>query len=99
NSLLRQTGGSVGLAAFATLMGRYASRAYDAMRASMDASRPIVAARIAAIEKMLSARGLDPTAAHQAAARMLDGELRRQAMVISFERLFYLAGILFLLVL
>ena len=58
-----------------------------------------MAARIAAIEKMLSARGLDPTAAHQAAARMLDGELRRQAMVISFERLFYLAGILFLLVL
>ena len=30
---------------------------------------------------------------------MLDGILRRQALVLSFERLFYLAGILFLCVL
>jgi len=99
NSLLRQTGGSVGLAVFATLMSRYATRAYDSLRASIDPSRPVVAARISAIETMLSKRGIDPIAAHQGAARMLEGELRRQAMVISFERLFYLAGILFLLVL
>jgi DHA2 family multidrug resistance protein len=98
NSLLRQTGGSVGLAVFATLMSRFATRARDGMLANVDLSRPAAASRISGIEKMLSARGVDPIAAHQTAARMLDGELRQQAMLISFERLFYLSGILFLLV-
>jgi len=99
NSLLRQTGGSVGLAIFATLMSRFASTAYDALRRSIEPSRAVVTMRIAGIEKMLQGRGFDPVAAHQTALRMLDGQLRQQAMVISFERLFYLAGILFLLVL
>jgi MFS transporter, DHA2 family, multidrug resistance protein len=99
NSLLRQTGGSIGLAVFATLMSRFASQAYDQMRASITMARPVVAARIAGMTRMLMGRGFDAASAQQMAMRMLDGELRRQAMVISFERLFYLAGILFLLVL
>jgi DHA2 family multidrug resistance protein len=99
NSLLRQTGGSIGLAVFATMMSRYATRARDGMLASITMSRDVVATRISAIQSMLMSRGLDPGAARSNAARMLDGELRRQAMVISFERLFYLAGILFLFVL
>jgi DHA2 family multidrug resistance protein len=99
NSLLRQTGGSIGLAVFATLMSRFASNAYDAMRADLTMARPAVAARVTGTVRMLMARGFDAGSAQQMAFRMLDGELRRQAMVISFERLFYLAGILFLLVL
>jgi DHA2 family multidrug resistance protein len=99
NSLLRQTGGSVGLAVFATLMSRYATQARGGLLAAYDASRPAVAARVAGIQRMLEGRGLDPQSAHAAAARMLDGQLRQQAMVISFEKLFYLSGILFLLVL
>ncbi|HWS71192.1 MAG TPA: MFS transporter, partial [Thermoanaerobaculia bacterium] len=99
NSLLRQTGGSVGLAVFATLMSRYATRARGGLLAAYDATRPAVAARLAGIERMLQGRGLDPQSAHGAAARMLDGQLRQQALVISFEKLFYLSGILFLLVL
>ena len=58
-----------------------------------------MAARFAAIQRMLQGRGLDVGAARQAAAHMIDGQLRRQAMLISFEKLFYLSGILFLLVL
>src|SRR5438105_5037907 len=97
NSLLRQTGGSVGLAIFATMMSRFATRARDGMLGSM--SPQIAATRIAGIKSMLTSRGLDPIAAQSTAAQILDGQLRQQAMVISFERLFYLAGILFLLVL
>jgi len=99
NSLLRQTGGSVGLAVFATLMSRYATRARGGLLAAYDATRPAVAARLSGIQRMLEGRGLDPQSAHAAAARMLDGQLRQQSMVISFEKLFYLSGILFLLVL
>ncbi|MCU1347439.1 MAG: Drug resistance transporter EmrB/QacA subfamily, partial [Acidobacteria bacterium] len=99
NSLLRQTGGSVGLAVFATLLSRYTLRARGGLLAAYDASRPAVAARMAGIQGMLQAHGYDPQSARATAARMLDGQLRQQAMVISFEKLFYLSGILFLLVL
>ncbi len=99
NSLLRQTGGSAGLAVFATLIARFATRARDAMLASVTLDRPAVAARFAALQQSLAAHGFSPGAARSTAARMLDGVLRQQAMVLAFERLFYLAGILFLCVL
>ena len=99
NSLLRQIGGSVGLAIFATMMGRWATSARGGMLANISVARPAVAARVASMETMLRGRGLDPAAAHVRAAGMLDGLLRQQALVLSFERLFYLAGILFLCVL
>jgi DHA2 family multidrug resistance protein len=58
-----------------------------------------MASRMAGIQRMLQSRGMDAGSARQAAARMIDGGLRQQAMVISFEKLFYLSGILFLCVL
>jgi DHA2 family multidrug resistance protein len=99
NSLLRQTGGSMGLAVFATMMSRYASRAREAMLPSISIDRPEVAGRIAAMQHMLQGRGFDAHGAQATAAQILDMQVRRQAMVISFEKLFYLAGILFLCVL
>jgi MFS transporter, DHA2 family, multidrug resistance protein len=99
NSLLRQTGGSIGLAIMATLLSRFATRARDGMLASLTLARPQVVARFAAMQTMLRGRGLDPMAAQQTATRMLDGQVRMQSLVISFERLFYLTGILFLCVL
>jgi DHA2 family multidrug resistance protein len=99
NSLLRQTGGSMGLAVFATLLSRFATRARGDMLAHFTMSSQAMAARISGIQRMLQARGLDAISAQQDAARMIDGQLRRQALLLSFEKLFYLSGILFLLVL
>jgi DHA2 family multidrug resistance protein len=99
NSLLRQTGGSVGLAVFATLMSRYATRARDSMLGSVTLDRTAVAQRFGAMQNMLTGRGFPGPAAQATAARILDGQIRQQAMVLAFERLFYLSGILFLLVL
>jgi DHA2 family multidrug resistance protein len=99
NALLRQTGGSVGLAVFATLLTRFSINARGDMLAHFTMSSPAMAARMAAIQRMLQTRGLDIIAARQNAARMIDGQLRQQAMLISFEKLFYLSGILFLCVL
>ena len=99
NSLLRQTGGSIGLALMATMMSRFATKAHGAMLAHITMDRPVVTQRLAMMERMLMARGLTASAAHSTAARMLDGQLRQQAMVMSFERLFYICGIAFLCVL
>ena len=99
NALLRQTGGSVGLALFATLLTRFSTKARGDMLPHFSISSPAMASRLAAIQRMLQGRGLDVGAARRAAAQMIDGQLRRQAMLISFEKLFYLSGILFLCVL
>jgi DHA2 family multidrug resistance protein len=99
NSLLRQIGGSIGLALMATLMTRFATRARDTMLPHFDASRPEVMARVAAVTRMFQGKGYAVDAARAAALRLLDGQLRQQAMVLSFERLFFVCGIGFLLVL
>jgi DHA2 family multidrug resistance protein len=99
NSLLRQIGGSVGLALMATMMSRFATRARSAMLPSVDLARPAVASRFAAMTAMFQSKGYSTDAARNTAARMLDFQVRQQAMVMSFERLFYVCGIAFLCVL
>lgn len=99
NSLLRQTGGSVGLAVFATLLTRFALKARDGMLSSLTTDRAAVAARIAGLQRSLATRGMSSDVAHTVALRMLDGQVRQQAMLLSFEKLFYLSGICFLCVL
>jgi len=99
NALLRQTGGSIGLALFATLLTRFSTKARGDMLPHFSISSPPMVSRMGAIQRMLQGRGLDIGAARQAAAHMIDAQLRRQAMLISFEKLFYLSGILFLCVL
>jgi DHA2 family multidrug resistance protein len=98
NSLLRQIGGSLGLAAFATLLPRFVTAARTGLAAHIDAGRPEVAARLGAVQSALAARGLDAAAAREAATRILDGTLARQASVLAFERMFLFAGIAFLFV-
>src|SRR5207244_3591405 len=58
NSLLRQTGGSVGLAVFATLMSRWASRARGAMLANITPERSAVMSRLYAMQRALVGRGI-----------------------------------------
>src|ERR1044072_1943679 len=73
---------------------RRAGRASQCARA-----RPAVLARVYALQRARAGRGIPQSEAPGMAARIIDGQLRQQAMVLSFERLFYLAGIAFLCVL
>ncbi|HXI60898.1 MAG TPA: DHA2 family efflux MFS transporter permease subunit [Polyangia bacterium] len=98
NSLLRQIGGSLGLAAFATLLPHFVAAARSGLAAHMDPGRPEVLARLSALQAGLVARGIEPTAAHTGALRIMDGMLGQQASVLGFERMFLIAGIAFLFV-
>ena len=99
NSLLRQIGGSIGLAAFASLIPRFEQAARLGLVSHLSATRPEVIARLARISGALEARGYSVENAQRAAERMLSGLVQRQASVLSFEKLFLLAGIVFLVVL
>jgi DHA2 family multidrug resistance protein len=99
NSLLRQIGGSLGLAAFATLLPRYIAQAQVGLAAHVVPGRPEVVARLAGAQGFLESRGLDHAAAAQGSIRLLAGAVARQAAVIAFEHMFLLAGVGFLFVL
>ena len=99
NSLLRQIGGSLGLAAFATFLPRLETGARHALAAHVVAGSPRVGERLALIGRGFAARGLDPGTAREAAGRVLEAVVVRQAAVIAFERIFLLAGIAFLAIL
>ena len=98
NSLLRQIGGSLGLAAFATLLPKFIATARSGLAAHADPGRPEMIARLHALQSGLMARGLDAGAARMGAARIVDGTLAQQASVLAFERMFLFAGIAFLFV-
>lgn len=80
NSLLRQVGGSIGLAVFATLLTRSATTARGDLIRHVAPGNPALA-----VSKL--------------PLRVIDLIVRQQAMVLSFEKLFYLAGISFIVVL
>src|SRR5207248_11442869 len=58
NSLLRQTGGSVGLAVFATLMSRWATTARGTMLANLTPDRIAVMSRLGGLQRSLTGRGV-----------------------------------------
>ncbi|MDB4966384.1 MAG: Drug resistance transporter EmrB/QacA subfamily [Myxococcales bacterium] len=98
NSLVRQIGGSIGLAAFATLMTRYQVQIKSAVASNITSGRPEVTERLAMLSQFLVHKGLDLATARLAAQRILGGLVAKQAMVMTFEKLFLVSGIAFLCV-
>jgi MFS transporter, DHA2 family, multidrug resistance protein len=98
SSLIRQIGGSMGLAVFATLLSSYGSVARETLRANIIEQRPEVALRLHGTETSLIARGMSSALAHENALRSLAGTLAKQASVIAFDKLFIIGALLFALV-
>jgi DHA2 family multidrug resistance protein len=98
NSLMRQIGGSIGIALFATLLSRSAVQSRASVGAHLVMSDPNVQNRLAAVQSGLMARGLDAASAQAVAMQSLAGSVMQQGMVIAFEHLFFVAGLCFLLV-
>ncbi len=98
NSLLRQIGGSVGLAAFASLMPRYFAQSMTGLTAHLVGGRPEVEQRLGAMRGALMRQGASAGEATRGALRILWGMTGRQAMMLTYEKLFLLSGILFVLV-
>ncbi len=92
NSLLRQFGGSAGLAIYGTMLEQAQIRAHAHLAEHVTAFRPEALHRLDAITAALFARGMDPVSARQAALQALDGTVQLQGSVIAFERIFVLTG-------
>ena len=95
SSLLRQIGGSLGIAVFASLLTRYGSVARENMRGYLMGQGSEVSTRFASLEHGFVARGLDPVEAHEAALRSLAALVGKQATVVAFDKLFITGALLF----
>ena len=96
NSLVRQFGGSAGLAIYGTLLEQYATRARAALAVHVDPYRPEVAERVARMTQGMIARGMDATTAKTAALKALWGTVALQGSMIAFSKTFMLTGFMML---
>jgi DHA2 family multidrug resistance protein len=98
-NLLRQLGGSIGIAITATLLTRFQVANHAALAEHVTRFSDVTREQLAAMTQALIARGVLPGVATQRAIAMLDAEVSRQAMMMSFERLFLLYGLAIMLAL
>jgi DHA2 family multidrug resistance protein len=98
-SVVRQVGGSTGLAIAATLLRRFGAQSRTALVSHVTETNPAATARLHQIAGALEGRGMDVQSARQAALRAIDGAVARQSSLIAFERVFLLAGLVFVFVL
>jgi DHA2 family multidrug resistance protein len=94
-NLMRQLGGSVGIALSATLLQRFTAIHRAELAANVTPFSEATRERIAMITQALVARGELPAMAQTKAIGFLNGIVTKQAMMMSFEQLFLLFGAAF----
>jgi DHA2 family multidrug resistance protein len=96
-NLVRQLGGSFGLAIFATMLERDQQSNHAILAEHINPANPVFAQRFQQMQQGLMARGIDQWEASQRALRLMDGIVSQQAAVLAFERIFFIIGALFFL--
>jgi MFS transporter, DHA2 family, multidrug resistance protein len=96
-NLMRQLGGSVGIALSATLLQRFTAIHRADLAANITPYAEPTRERLAAITNSLLARGELPAVAQTKAVAFLNGIVTKQALMLSFEQLFLLFGACFVL--
>jgi len=96
-NLMRQLGGSVGIALSATLLQRFTAIHRADLITNVTPYSEATRERVTAITNSLMAGGTPPALAQTKALAVLDGLVTRQALMLSFEQLFLLFGACFVL--
>jgi MFS transporter, DHA2 family, multidrug resistance protein len=97
-SLLRNIGGSVGIAISATLLSRYAQFYQTNLVAHVNPYNPVVQSRLAMLKSATMARGMDAVAAEKSALAIIYGSVQRQSYMLAYNRIFFVVGLAFLIV-
>src|SRR5436309_4885846 len=96
-NLMRQLGGSVGIALSATLVQRFQAIHRADLAANITLYAEATRERLGAITQAFISRGDVPALAQTKAIGFLNGIVTTQARVLSFEQLFLLFGMVFVL--
>ncbi len=95
-NLVRQLGGSFGIAIFATMLEGQQKVVAARLVSHLDPFNPVFAQRYRAIAQGLASRGVSSAEAGQKAMALLNGMAQKQAAVMSFEYAFYVIGVVFM---
>jgi MFS transporter, DHA2 family, multidrug resistance protein len=95
-NLMRNIGGSVGIAVTQTLLERGSQRHINILGAHVNAYNPIAQERLRQLQGAFAAQGADPVTAAQRAQGALWGTVQRQAAILTFNDAFRLLGIILL---
>lgn len=93
-NLMRQLGGSLGIATMATLLSRLTRIEKATLTDHVGSYDPATVERMAMLTRGMMARGVDVGLATQQALLMLDRQISAQASVLAFSRLYLVSGIL-----
>ena len=97
-NLSRQLGGSFGIALLATFVTRHTQIHRVDLISNLDAGNPLVQERLRMIGAGLAAHGYTTEAAQRAAVQVLDGQVTRQAAMLSYNDAWHLLLLSFVLV-
>jgi len=96
-NLMRNIGGSVGIAMTGTMLARQQQVHINVLGAHIDAYNPASRAMIESMTAAFMARGVDAYTASQRAYGAVFGIVQRQASMVTFVEIFRLLGFIFLL--
>jgi DHA2 family multidrug resistance protein len=97
-NLLRNLGGSVGIAMATTLLARLEQFYQNNLIAHVTPYNPTWQMRLEGLKQTLITRGTSTGQADKTALGMMYGVLRRQAGVLAFNRIFFIIGLAFLVI-
>ncbi len=95
--MMRQLGGSFGIAAITTFIANQTTKHSSNLAMHLDASSFDVQQRIIALKSSFIAKGFTPDAAMEAAYKILNMSVIKQATVLAYMDVFLYLGILFLI--
>jgi MFS transporter, DHA2 family, multidrug resistance protein len=98
-NLMRNLGGSIGIAAVTTLVARHEQTNTNNLAPHLSVGSVRVRAMIQGLQSWFMFRGANPVTATRRAYDALWGLLEQQAAMLSFNQVFWLLGLLFLLML
>ena len=96
-NLMRNLGGSIGIAAVTTLVARHEQTNQNNLAGDVSGGTVRVQAILQALRSWFIYRGADAATSSRRAYDALFGMVRQQAAMLSFNQVFWLLGMLFLL--
>ena len=96
-NLTRQLGGSIGIAAFSTLLTRRQEFHRQSVTAHLNAANPALTQWLARTQTHLQSAGYSAASAHAGAFAQLAAAVERQVSMLSFDDAFFLVTVTFVL--
>ena len=95
-NLMRQLGGSLGIAVMATLLARFMASEKAVLVEHVGANDPETLSRLSLIGRGLVARGINPMVAQQQALAILDRQVTVQSSMLAFSKIYLYSGLVLL---